>query len=332
MGAKDNNGNIINDTITPTDLYSDLKGPYVEYSLPVTGVISDDFIGSDLYYIDVTYNEPMEPGTIPLIIHESNNDLYGSIQYNFIESHYLDDFNYRAFFNIIDENIEEDSIDITIIHGRDFSGNSQTEHTENLFVSLDTKNPSIVTFTTSTNSLTIGEQLDISISFDEEMDTNQTIQFEYDPIITSPVELLQTNYNWADTANLNIQFELINSDANPYSFDLNIIDGTDKAGNLLIPYGIDSVFSIPGSLGIENEIQSIQLYPNLISSGDRIVIKGNPLIQNTDFIEIYNNEGKLLKTTKFHKDGQFWYSSPLYIEPGMYYVQINNVIRKLLVI
>ena len=42
-------------------------------------------------------------------------------------------------------------------------------------------------FTTSTNSLTLGDQLDISISFDEEMDTNQIIQFEYDPIITSPM-------------------------------------------------------------------------------------------------------------------------------------------------
>ena len=332
LGAKDNNGNTINDTITPSDLYSDLKEPYVEYSMPVAQVISDSLIGSNLYYVDISYNEPMELGTIPLIIHESNNNLSGSIQYNFIESHYLDDFNYRAFFNVIDENIEEDSIDITIIHGRDFSGNSQTEHTENLFVSLDTKNPSIVTFTTSTNSLTIGDQLDISISFDEEMDTNQIIQFEYDPIITSPIELIQTNYNWADTANLNIQYELINSDVNPYSFDLNIIEGTDKAGNLLIPFGVDSVFSIPGSLGIENAMESIQLYPNLISSGDKIVIKGNPLIQNTDFIEIYNSEGKLLKTTKFHKDGQFWYSSPLHIEPGMYYVQINNITRKLLVI
>ena len=100
----------------------------------------------------------------------------------------------------------------------------------------------------------------------------------------------------------------------------------------MIPFGVDSAFSIPGSLGLENAMESIQLYPNLISSGDRIIIKGNLLLQNTDFIEIYNSEGKLLKTTKFHKDGQFWNSTPLHIEPGMYYVHINNVIRKLLVI
>ena len=332
LGAKDNNGNTINDTITPSDLYSDLKEPYVEYSLPVAVVISDSFIGNDGYYIDVTYNEPMEAGTLPLIIHESNNTLSGSIQYNFSESHYLDDFNYRAFFTIIDENIEVDSIGIAVIHGRDFSGNAQVEFAEDLFISLDTKNPSIINFNTSTNALTIGDQLDISISFDEEMDTNQIIQLEFDPSITSPVELLQTNYHWADTLNLNIQYELVNSDANPYSFDLNTINGTDKAGNLLIPFGVDSAFSIPGSLGLENAMESIQLYPNLISSGDRIIIKGNLLLQNTDFIEIYNSEGKLLKTTKFHKDGQFWNSTPLHIEPGMYYVHINNVIRKLLVI
>ena len=332
LGAKDINGNAINDSITPSNLYSDLKEPHIEYALPVVPVISDSLIGSNLYYVDISYNEPMEPGTIPLIIHESNNDLSGSIQYNFIESHYLDDFNYRAFFNIIDENIETDSIGITIIHGRDFSGNTQTEHTENLFVSLDTKNPSIVNFTTSTNSLTLGDQLDISISFDEEMDTNQIIQFEYDPIITSPVELIQTNYNWGNTTNLNIQYELINSDVNPHSFDLNIIEGTDKAGNLLIPFGVDSVFSIPGSLGIENAMESIQIYPNLIHSGDQIVIKGNSFIQNTDFIKIYNGEGKLLKSTRFQKNGDLMCSPPLHIEPGMYYVQINNITRKLLVI
>ena len=332
LGAKDLHGNIINDTITPSDLYSDLKGPHVEYSLPVTPLLSDALIGSNLYYVDVSYNEQMDPGTIPLIIHESNDDLSGSIQYNFIESHYLDDFNYRAFFNIMDENIEVDSIDIGVIHGRDFSGNVQAEYSEDFFVSLDTKNPSIINFSTSTNSLAIGDQLDISISFDEEMDTNQIVEFQYNPIITSPVELTQTSYTWADSVNMNVQYALVNSNANPYSFDLSIVEGTDKAGNLLIPYGVDSVFSIPGSLGIENEMESILLYPNVITSGDRVVIKGNPFIKNIDLIEIYNSEGKLLKKAKFHKDGAFWYSTPLHFEPGMYYVQVNNMTRKLLVL
>ena len=41
-------------------------------------------------------------------------------------------------------------------------------------------------------------------------------------------------------------------------FDMNIVDGTDKAGNLLMPYGVDTVLTIPGSLGFENEMESIQ--------------------------------------------------------------------------
>jgi hypothetical protein len=85
-------------------------------------------------------------------------------------------------------------------------------------------------------------------------------------------------------------------------------------------------------LGIENEMESILLYPNVITSGDRVVIKGNPFIKNIDLIEIYNSEGKLLKKAKFHKDGAFWYSTPLHFEPGMYYVQVNNMTRKLLVL
>ncbi len=52
-------------------------------------------------------------------------------------------------------------------------------------------------------------------------------------------------------------------------------------------------------------MESIQIYPNLIHSGDQIVIKGNSFIQNTDFIKIYNGEGKLLKSTRFQKNGEF---------------------------
>ena len=37
----------------------------------------------------------------------------------------------------------------------------------------------------------------------------------------------------------------MNTDANPYYFDVNITDGTDKAGNPMIPYGVDTVFSFP---------------------------------------------------------------------------------------
>ena len=117
--------------------------------------------------------------------------------------------------------------------GKTFAGNTQFPFEENSIVAIDTKNPSITNFTVNSNILTIGDQIEMTLSFDEAMDTNQVLYFDFNPVITSPVELIQTNYGWIDQLNLNIEYELINSDVNPYYFDLNIIDGTDKAGNFI---------------------------------------------------------------------------------------------------
>ena len=159
-----------------------------------------------------------------------------------------------------------------------------------------------------------------------------SLSFDFNPVITSPIELIQTNYGWIDQLNLNIEYELINSDVNPYYFDLNIIDGTDKAGNLLIPYGVDTVFSIPGSLGIENTMESIQLYPNIISSGDQLGFRGSLSTPMKEDFDIFNSEGKMIKRSKFREAGEYYSTPALHIEPGIYYLKFMNRTYKFVVI
>ena len=163
----------------------------------------------------------------------------------------------------------------------------------------------------------------MSLEFDEDMDTNQTISFEFNPFITAPESLSKTNYTWMNTTSLNVAYELVNTDVNPYYFDLNIIDGTDKAGNLLIPYGADTVFTIPGSLGLENEMESIQLYPNIISSGGFIGFMGNLEETLHKNITVLNSGGENVAQVKFNRIGKYWYSSPIHLPPGVYYIYIN---------
>ena len=270
-----------------------------------------------------SFNEKMDVSLTPFVIHESTDDLTGSLQFNFMESTYTTDSTFRAFFNVLDDHIEIDSIDIQVLFGNDFSGNIQMPYTENTLISIDTKNPSITSFNISSNILNIGDQIDMTLEFDEDMDTNQTISFEFNPFITAPVELVQTNYAWMNTTNLNVAYELVNTDVNPYYFDLNIIDGTDKAGNLLIPYGADTVFTIPGSLGLENEMESIQLYPNIISSGGFIGFMGNLEETLHKNITVLNSGGENVAQVKFNRIGKYWYSSPIHLPPGVYYIYIN---------
>ena len=162
----------------------------------------------------------MDVASTPLVIHESMDDLSGSLQFNFMESTYTTDSTFRAFFNVLDDHIEADSIDIQVLFGNDFAGNVQMSYTENDMISIDTKNPSITSFNVSSNILNIGDQIDMTLEFDEDMDTIQIISFEFNPFITAPVELVQTNYAWMNTTNLNVAYELMNTDANPYYFDL----------------------------------------------------------------------------------------------------------------
>ena len=332
ISARDINENVIIDSIFFSQFYSDLKNPEVDIALPISTIISDSLIGSNSYYVDISFDEDMDLGTIPLVVHESNNAVSGTIQYNLAESQFIDNYTYRAFFHIMDENIEVDTIDLKILFGKDFAGNTQFPFEENSIVAIDTKNPSITNFTVNSNILTIGDQIEMTLSFDEAMDTNQVLYFDFNPVITSPVELIQTNYGWIDQLNLNIEYELINSDVNPYYFDLNIIDGTDKAGNLLIPYGVDTVFSIPGSLGIENAMESIQLYPNIISSGDQLGFRGSLSTSIKENFEIFNSEGKMIKHSKFRAAEEYYSTPALHIEPGIYYLKFMNRTYKFVVI
>ena len=108
----------------------------------------------------------------------------GSIQYNVLESGYTDSLNYRAYFQILDEDIEIDSIDLKIALGADRSQNSQENKTYPVFIKLDTKNPSIIDIAANTNTLNATDNLlNISLSFDEPMDTDIQPTINYNPLI-----------------------------------------------------------------------------------------------------------------------------------------------------
>jgi len=333
ISAIDKNGNEITDTVYSSVLYSDLHKPMVQTTEPVNQMISDSLVGILNYFVDITFDEQMDTGTKPLLVHNANQSLTGSLQYDISESEYLDPFIYRAYFQVIDENIEEDSIDIIIVQGKDFAGNSQEQYEESAFVSLDTKNPSVSNLTVNSSVINPGEQLEISVTFDEDMFTNQLIQFDFTPQISSPVILNQTGYSWQNDSNLLVHYDLLSGDITSQDYDLSILNGVDKAGNLLIAHTESSLFTIPGSTNtLELKDNGIQIYPNLISNGQKISIVGNgsPLIP--DEVKLFNAEGKSLDKLRFVTNGAIWVSEPIHVEPGVYYIIVNETSFKLIVI
>lgn len=332
--AEDHNGNKITDSIASSVLYSDLKRPTVSISGPSEAIIYDGSVGGANYFVDVLFDEPMDVNIKPLVVHNASENLNNSLQYNLGASYFVDSMNFKAFFQVNDENIEVDSIDLNISYGLDFAQNFQEEFTDTVFVSLDTKNPSIINLSSNTSALNETEDfLHIIIEFDEEMDTTQYIPFNFTPQIMPPVVLEQNVYSWQSTQELNVTYQLVSSDLNSQNHNLSIEEGFDQAGNLLIPHEQLDFILIDGVVQI-NQLQhtEIELFPNLINTGGIIRLRNIPLSANSLTASVFNPEGKVCEPIVFERIGKQMVSPPLYLESGLYFIKVNHSSFRLVVI
>lgn len=332
--AKDHNGNLVTDSIYLSILKSDMKGPEVVSAGTLSTIISDSLVGEANYFIDIAFNEPMNMEIKPLVLHENEIDVNNSIQYNVNQSFYLDPLNYRAIFQINDENLEVDDINISISYAADFANNSQEPFMDTAFISLDTKNPSIIDFETNTESLNLNENLLVfEVLFDEEMNQNHPANFNFHPIPVAPIVLQQTNLIWLDNDSLNAYYELVSAGQGPIIYDVNITDATDLAGNLLTPLILNELFTIQGDLNADEMVfKRIQLYPNLITQGARIHVKN---VADNSFIKdcnLLSSDGKFIKTLNMEKLGPIWTSEPVNIPSGIYFIHINQQSFRLVVL
>tara|TARA_B100001287_G_scaffold214719_1_gene183586 strand:+ start:201 stop:4079 length:3879 start_codon:yes stop_codon:yes gene_type:complete len=334
LNAKDHNGNVVEDSIYLSIINSDMKGPEVLSASALSSTISDSLVGNSNYFIDIAFDEPMNTEMKPLVQHENEIEINNSIQYNINQSFFSDPYNYRAFFQINDENIEVDNINLSISYGEDMALNVQDVYQETSFISLDTKNPSIIEFESNTNILNLNDNLlDFQILFDEEMNENQSAQFNFYSTPVIPVLLQQTDFYWLENDSLNVSYELISAGPEPVVYDINVTDATDLAGNLLTPLTLNDLITIQGVLNAEQiDPEEIQLYPNLIVQGTRIHLKN---IAEDLFVKnfaLMAADGKFIKTVTMEKKGTIWTSEPLDVPSGIYFVHINQQSFRLVVL
>lgn len=334
LNAKDHNGNIVTDSVYLSVISSDMKGPQVLSTSSPSNIVSDSLVGNGNYYVDVIFNEPMNIEMKPLILHENQIGLSNSIQYNVNESFFIDPLNYRAYFQINDENIEVNDINLEILYAEDFAHNSQEPYIATSFISLDTKNPSIIDFESNTNVLNLNNNtLLFQLLFDEEMKQNEAVQFNFYPTPSASVILQQTNLTWLDNDSLDVSYELLSAGAEDVLYDVNITDATDLAGNLMNAMTLNDLLTIQGELDLEEiSTEEIQLYPNLLAQGARIYLKNmaeQSLIQHCDLVSAH---GKFIKTLNMEKTGLLWTSEPISVPSGVYFVYINQQSFRLVVL
>ena len=332
ISAVDRNGNIVIDSLYIDRLSSDLKNPEVISATSSFEIISDQILGANNNYVEIGFNEPMDIEIQPLVYFEGNANVNGSIQYNVSQSSFTDSLSYRAYFQILDENIEIDSIDLKIAFGADKSHNTQENKTYPVFIKLDTKNPSIIDISANTNTLNDTDNLlNISVNFDEPMDTDVQPTINYNPLIISPVILNQNNIQWITEDSLITSFELISGSQNEQLHAIEISEGTDLAGNALVEFQEESFITIEGALEIAaNYYKPIALYPNIVSTGQPVNLVNIPHEYQGSEIKLYNSAGKLLyKTHTEKKESQIITSQ---LSSGIYILKIQQETLRLIIL
>ena len=78
--------------------------------------------------------------------------------------------------------------------------------------------------------------------------------------------------------------------------------------------------------------KEIELFPNLINTGGTISIRNLPSSQNLMTAKLFNAEGKMCTSIVFEKNGDQMISSPIDMEPGLYYIRVNNSSFRLIII
>jgi len=160
-----------------------------------------------------------------------------------------DNTTYCENFTIVDANVENAGVDVSVSGARDLAGNLQSPNpttAENLF-DIDTKNPTIVSIVPSPALITVDdvgtEKFTVTVTFDENMDEGV-----YPTITFTPTEVYSTLENvenlWIDNLNFRATYDVADVNAKIMGVDITITGARDDNGNTQQPYTENDSFSI----------------------------------------------------------------------------------------
>lgn len=312
-------------------IWSDMKSPEVTSQIANKPVISDSLVGNNNYFVDITFSEPMDTTVTPLVIHTASQGLSGSIQYNLQASQFLDSFNFRAVYQVIDEGIEVAPIELKVQYAQDFAGNPQVVSTDPNFISLDTKNPTVASIYANDYILDQwGQSFEILAIYDEPMRSDIDPTIDFSPVV--PVTFPQVNASWSNNLNYTVDYQLQGSPSQISIFDLLINGGVDLAGNLQNELSLDQFFEIHPVLGLEELNENTALiYPSIFNSGTSLNIIGTTSDSNKSY-SCVDALGKVVKTIEFKTNGDKISSEPVLLAPGMYYLNNGSSQFKIIVL
>ena len=235
--ATDAHGNVV-EMNTVIDVVSiDTQNPSIANIEVNQDLLNDNLTGLQALVVSITFAESMNNELTPtLALDQAFN---GSLILNEGSSNWLSDTEYTAVYNLVDEDIDASSLDLTISNFEDLAGNPGSQYTQEDFTILDTLGPSVTSSNSNESSVSDNEvgtaTLSIDIEFSEAMDENTTpalTWFSDEDISTSLVlntELSAWNGNQTYTA----VFDCVDQNIEVEDIDLNVEEAMDANMNMM---------------------------------------------------------------------------------------------------
>ncbi len=306
----------------------DLVKPSISSLSSSHSIISDSLVGSNLFAVDITFDEKMDVSIQPNVQLTFNNSLINSLQYNFIQSDFIDSLNYRAYFTVSDFAQEIDSIAIEVAFAKDMNGNWSNSYIESNFTSMDTKNPELLTLFANDYNLTTGDVEFINLLvFNESMAASNLPQMSFSDAFVSTSVLIEdaANSYWMNTEIYQLSFLINAIDYQNSAINTAVLGATDVAGNSLILSDHNNYcsFDLTSIAGVSELVDNnFIVYPNPYSIGSEpLSIKGLFAVSQLE-VEIYSLDGKLVQSVQFNSlDGLNYSCSSIQLSAGIYRIQ-----------
>jgi hypothetical protein len=327
IGFADTSGN--SNTFIATAVFSiDTKQPQIESLFPVNNPIFDGNKGASGWQMSVVYSEPMDNSIAPYIQFDHPDGLMNSITYSPTLSFWESDTVYNAVFNVVDNNIERENLTLTSYFAKDIAGNEQLLHQEVSLVNLDTRNPQVTSFSSSTftiNNQTSSYQHFILFDEDMDLDSTPTVLFNLSPTIPA----ITQNYGeseWVTNKLYLNYYDVLDIQYVEENIDLFLINAFDIAGNEVEMDTLLNYLTIDLNVAstIDYSKNNAVLFPNPANAQNPVFISAKPTLNNAH-VEIYDLQGRLvgLPTIVQIADNTIKLDMP-FLSQGVYNVRLHG--------
>ncbi len=326
--AQDANGNEFSDSVFEDFFGIDTTNPIVQNIFNSSSIITD--ISGNSFEITSVYSKAMDISSSPELSWP-DLDPSGTLVLN--NGIWIDSFTYVFEFNVVDNDLEMENIDILVSGGIDTNGNIPEPFSDEDVFSIEMLNPNVLVLTANTYNIdysnTGPEGFTLLAIFDEEMDISQTPQIDFP--VEDPSSVLTFNEaasEWINTTTYIAKYDVANGLIEYIEdIDTRIQSASDLFGNPMVILEEVDLFDISvdwttTDITELNASEGVIAFPNPIQQGERLTIDLDNA--NKYALRVYSLEGKEIDADIINASSQELHLNTATWNTGVYAIHLNN--------